>query len=110
MDELKSQPEAQLSVTPALGLTGLLFLTNDPLVGDVRIRGSIARSRDTAEIADVVMEATAKANNSALQIGTPYYGAVEAKGYVQNIAEAKKLLAEAGYHGQPIKMITNKRY
>jgi peptide/nickel transport system substrate-binding protein len=56
------------------------------------------------------MEGTAKPNNSALPIGSPFYGEVEAKGYEPNIAEAKKLLAEAGYRGQPIKMITNKRY
>ena len=35
---------------------------------------------------------------------------MQAHGYAQNIAEAKKLLVEAGYHGQPIKMIANKRY
>jgi peptide/nickel transport system substrate-binding protein len=26
------------------------------------------------------------------------------------VAAAKKLLAEAGYKGQPIKMVTNRRY
>jgi peptide/nickel transport system substrate-binding protein len=110
MDELKSQPEAQLSITPALGLTGILFQTRDPLLKDVRIRRAIALSLDTAQIVDAVMEGTAKPNNSALPIGSPFYGAVEANGYEPNIAEAKKLLAEAGYHGQAIKMITNKRY
>lgn len=110
VDDLKTHPEAQISVTPALGLTGILFQTKDPLLQDVRIRRAIALSLDTAEIADVVMEGTAKANNSALPIGSPYYGEVETQGYKQNIAEAKKLLVAAGYHGQPIKMITNKRY
>ena len=110
MDELKSQPEAQLSITPALGLTGILFQTRDPLLKDVRIRRAIALSLDTAQIVDAVMDGTAKPNNSALPIGSPFYGEVEAKGYEPNIAEAKKLLVEAGYRGQPIKMITNKRY
>ena len=110
IDELKSQPEAQVSVTPALGLTGILFQTRDPLLKDVRIRRAIALALDTAQIVDAVMEGTAKPNNSPLPIGSPFYGEVEAKGYEPNVAEAKKLLAEAGYHGQPIKMITNKRY
>jgi len=110
MDELKSQGEAQLSITPALGLTGILFQTRDPLLKDVRIRRAIALSLDTAQIVDAVMEGTAKPNNSALPIGSPFYGVIEAKGYQQNLDEAKKLLAQAGYHGQPIKMITNKRY
>jgi peptide/nickel transport system substrate-binding protein len=110
MDELKSHADVQLSITPSLSVTGLLFQTKDPLLQDVRIRRAIALSLDTAEIADVVMEGTAKANNSALPIGSPFYGEVEAKGFAPDPAQAKKLLAEAGYHGQPIKMITNKRY
>ncbi|KRR06104.1 peptide ABC transporter substrate-binding protein [Bradyrhizobium jicamae] len=110
LEDLKSRPEVQISVTPALGLTGILFQTRDPLLKDVRIRRAIALCLDTAQIADVVMQGTARANNSALPIGSPFYGEVQAHGYTQNIAEAKKLLVEAGYRGQPIKMIANKRY
>lgn len=110
LEDLKGRPDVQLSVTPALGLTGILFQTRDPLLKDVRIRRAIALSLDTPQIVDAVMQGTARPNNSALPIGSPFYGEVEAHGYTQNVAEAKKLLAQAGYHGQPIKMIANKRY
>ena len=110
LEGLKSQPEVQLSITPGLALTGILFQTRDPLLKDVRIRRAIALSLDTPQIVDAVMEGTARANNSALPIGSPFYGEVQSHGYEQNLVEAKKLLAQAGYHGQPIKMITNKRY
>ncbi|WP_049823992.1 ABC transporter substrate-binding protein [Bradyrhizobium sp. WSM2254] len=110
LEELKSRPEVQLSITPALGLTGILFQTKDPLLKDVRIRRAIALSIDTAQIVDAVMMGTARPNNSALPLGSPFYGETQSHGYAQNIAEAKKLLLEAGYRGQPIKMITNKRY
>jgi peptide/nickel transport system substrate-binding protein len=110
LDELKSRPEVQLSITPALGLTGILFQTKDPLLKDVRIRRAIALSIDTAQIADAVMMGTARPNNSALPLGSPFYSEAQSRGYAQNIAEAKKLLLEAGYRSQPIKMITNKRY
>jgi len=110
LEELKSRPEVQLSITPALGLTGILFQTKDPLLKDVRIRRAIALSIDTAQIVDAVMQGTARPNNSALPLGSPFYSEAQSHGYAQNIAEAKKLLAEAGYRGQPIKMITNKRY
>lgn len=110
LEDLKGRTDVQLNVTPALGLTGILFQTRDPLLKDVRIRHAIALSLDTPEIVDAVMQGTARPNNSALPIGSPFYGEVEAHGYSQNIAEAKKLLAQAGYHGQPIKMIANKRY
>ncbi|WP_246570744.1 ABC transporter substrate-binding protein [Bradyrhizobium liaoningense] len=110
LEELKSRSDVQLSITPALGLTGILFQTKDPLLKDVRIRRAIALSIDTAQIVDAVMMGTARANNSALPLGSPFYSEAQSHGYTQNIAEAKKLLAEAGYRGQPIKMITNKRY
>jgi peptide/nickel transport system substrate-binding protein len=110
LDDLKTRNDVQLSITPALGLTGILMQTTDPLLQDVRIRRALALALDTKEIAEVVMQGTARANNSALPIGSPFYSAVQAQGYTQNIAEAKKLLIEAGYKGQPIKMIANKRY
>jgi peptide/nickel transport system substrate-binding protein len=110
LEDLRSRPEVQISVTPALGLTGILFQTRDPLLKDVRIRRAIALCLDTAEIANVVMQGTARANNSALPTGSPFYGEVQSHGYTQNVVEAKKLLVEAGYRGQPVKMIANKRY
>jgi peptide/nickel transport system substrate-binding protein len=110
LEDLKSRPDVQLSITPALGLTGILFQTRDPLLKDVRIRQAIALCLDTTQIVDSVMQGTARPNNSALPIGSPFYGEVQTHGYSQDIPEAKKLLAAAGYHGQPIKMIANKRY
>ena len=110
LDDLKGREDVRVSITPALGLTGILLQTTDPLLKDVRIRRALALCLDTKEIVDVIMQGTARANNSALPIGSPFYGAVQAEGHQQNIAEAKKLLAEAGYKGQPIKMIANKRY
>jgi peptide/nickel transport system substrate-binding protein len=41
---------------------------------------------------------------------SPYYTDVERQGYTPNIEEAKKLLAEAGYTSQPIKMLVNRKY
>jgi peptide/nickel transport system substrate-binding protein len=110
LEDLKTRPDVQLSITPALGLTGILFQTRDPVLKDVRIRRAIALCLDTPQLVDAIMQGTARANNSPLPIGSPFYGKVEAQGFTQNIAEAKKLLAQAGYHGQPIKMIANKRY
>jgi peptide/nickel transport system substrate-binding protein len=110
LEDLKSRPDVQLSISPTFAVAGILFQTRDPLLKDVRIRRAIALSIDTAEIVDAVMEGTARPNNSALPLGSPFYGELQSHGYVQNIAEAKKLLVEAGYRGQPIKMIANKRY
>ncbi|CCE00288.1 putative ABC transporter substrate-binding protein [Bradyrhizobium sp. STM 3809] len=110
MDDLKTRPDVQVSATPSLSMTGLLFQTRDPLLQDARIRRAIALALDMPQIVDVVMEGTAKANNSALPIGSPFHGSVQEQGYQQDLTEAKTLLKAAGYRGQPIKLITNKRY
>ena len=67
---------------------------------DVRIRRAIALCLDIPQIADAVMQGTARANNSGLPIGSPFYSEVQSHGFIQNIAEAKKLLAQAGYHSR----------
>ena len=110
LDDLKGRPDVQLSIAPTLNLTGILLQSTDPLLADARIRRALALSLDTKEIADAVMQGTARSNNSPLPAGSPFYGPVEAQGYTQDVAQAKKLLAEAGYKGQPIKLIANKRY
>jgi peptide/nickel transport system substrate-binding protein len=110
VEDLKGRPEARLSISPSLLLVGILLQSKDPLLADVRIRRALALSLDTKEITDAVTQGMARANNSPLPVGSPFYGPVEAQGYVQDIAQAKKLLAEAGYKGQPIKLIANKRY
>jgi peptide/nickel transport system substrate-binding protein len=40
---------------------------------------------------------------------SPYYTDVERQGYAPDIEKAKALLAEAGYTGQPIKMLVNRK-
>jgi peptide/nickel transport system substrate-binding protein len=44
IEELRAHTEVKLSITPALGLTGILLQSNDPLLKDVRIRRALALS------------------------------------------------------------------
>ena len=69
-------PRSSSALRPSLSLTGILLQSNDPLLKDVRIRRALALSLDTKEIADAVMQGTARANNSALPVGSPFHGAV----------------------------------
>jgi peptide/nickel transport system substrate-binding protein len=108
--DLKDKPEVTAQVTQIMDLDAILFQTKDPLLKDVRIRRAIALALDTKEIANAVMQGLAKPNNSALPVSSPYYDAVQATGFKPDLEAAKKLLREAGYKGQPIKMIANKRY
>jgi peptide/nickel transport system substrate-binding protein len=110
INEIRRNPRTKIEVAPAMDMFALLIQTRDPLLRDVRIRKALALSLDTPGIAAAVTEGGSKRNNSAIPGSSPYYDAVQATGFTRDIAQAKKLLAEAGYHGQPVKMMANKRH
>lgn len=110
IEEIRKSPRTKIEMAPSMDMFALLFQTRDPLLRDVRIRKALALSLDTPGIAAAVTEGGSKRNNSVIPASSPYYDAVQATGFTRNIAEAKRLLAQAGYHGQPIKMIANKRH
>jgi peptide/nickel transport system substrate-binding protein len=110
VDEIRKNARTKIEVAPSMNMFALLFQTRDPLLRDARIRKALALSLDTPGIAAAVTEGGSKRNNSAIPASSPYYNAVQATGFTRDIAQAKKLLAQAGYHGQPIRMIANKRH
>ena len=110
IEEIRRDPRTRISVAPAMDMFALLFQTRDPLLRDVRIRRALALSLDTAAIAAAVTEGVSKSNNSAVPRTSAYYSPVQALGFRRDIAQAKRLLAAAGYKGQPITMIANKRF
>ncbi|HEY8367936.1 MAG TPA: ABC transporter substrate-binding protein [Thermodesulfobacteriota bacterium] len=108
--DLKGRTDVTTEIAHTMGLNAILFQTKDPLIGDVRIRQAIALAIDTAEIVGVVTQGLARPNNSPIPVSSPYYSAVQSRRITRDLARAKQLLAEAGYRGQPIKLIANKRY
>jgi len=108
--ELQAMPGVQVSVSPIMAICGLLFQTNDPLLKDVRIRQAIAHSLDYVQMVSALSNGLSEPNNSAIPQTSPFYSATAKQGYSYDPQEAQRLLKEAGYHGQPIKMIVNKRY
>lgn len=110
LQELRARQDLRVDISSTMGLNGLLFQTRDPLLKDARIRRAIALSLDTEEIARTVSEGLSKRNNSAIPLTSPFYGTAQSTGYRQDLAEARRLLAAAGYNGQPIKLTATKRY
>nr|WP_246208424.1 ABC transporter substrate-binding protein [Pseudomonas karstica] len=108
--EFKAMPGIQVSVSPIMAICGLLFQTNDPLLKDVRIRQAIALSLDYGQMVTALSNGLSEPNNSAIPQTSPFYSATAKQGYRYDPQEAQRLLKDAGYHGQPIKMIVNKRY
>ncbi|WP_445287578.1 ABC transporter substrate-binding protein [Variovorax atrisoli] len=108
--EMRKRSDVLVDTTPVMSMVALLLQTGDPVLKDVRIRRALALSLDTPEIARSVTEGLSPVNNSVVPSSSPYYDAVQAGGFKRDLAAAKKLLAEAGYRNQPIRMIANKRY
>ncbi len=95
---------------PTMTQNAVLFQTRDPLLKDVRIRRAIAMALDVPEIVDTATSGTTKASVSPIPLPSPFYGKLQAAIPARNLDAAKQLLKEAGYHGQPIKLLTTKRY
>ncbi|MCP3390552.1 ABC transporter substrate-binding protein [Bradyrhizobium sp. CCGB12] len=99
-----------ISAAPVASLNAIVMQTNDPLLKDKRIREAIAASLDYPSMSDGLTDGYAKPSTSLVPLSSRYYGAVEQAGYSLDIARATKLLKEAGYKGEPIKITTNSRF
>jgi peptide/nickel transport system substrate-binding protein len=94
------------STDPAL----ILMQTRDPLLADVRMRRAIALALDMRGIVNAVTNGTSRYNPSLVPDANKLFSTIDATGYTKNLAEVKRLLAEAGYHGQTLKLETNRRF
>jgi peptide/nickel transport system substrate-binding protein len=108
--EMRKRTDVLVDTTPVMTMVALLLQTHDPVLKDVRIRRALALALDTPEIARTVTEGLSAVNNSVVPSSSPYYDAAQAGGFKRDLPAARKLLAEAGYRGQPIRIIANKRY
>ena len=109
IDELKANRSVVLKSAPTPVMHGILIQTQDPVLADVRVRQAIAAALDTAEIVAAVSNGLGTPNASIVSTASAYHGAVQREAVPHDPVRAKKLLAEAGYRGQPIKLIANKR-
>lgn len=96
------------ATTPVMNT--VLLQTRDPLLKDVRLRRALALAMDGEQLAQVVSGGQTGYNGSVVASVSPYYGAVEKQAYKRDLERARALAKEAGYTGQPIKMLTNRRY
>jgi peptide/nickel transport system substrate-binding protein len=110
MAEYKARKEIVMDPAANMNAQGLLFQTRDPLLKDARIRRAIALSLDMPELVAAVTTGTAKPSRSVMPSPSSYYKTVQSALPKRDLAQAKKLLAEAGYKGQTIKILATKRY
>lgn len=108
--ELKDDKRVRLIVDHPMSMTGLLFQTQDPILKSAAMRRAIAAAIDLDQLVGAVSDGLGQPNPSIVPSSSPYHTAVEDKGQPFDPALAAKLAAEAGYKGQPLTMLANKRY
>lgn len=109
LPEMQKSNSVQVVAAPSATKHALLLQSRDPLLSDVRMRQAIAAALDLDELVAQASNELGKVNNSAVHMASPYYSEVQRQRYSNDPAKVKKLLAEAGYKGQTIKLIANKR-
>lgn len=108
--EYQARGDVRLSASPTMGMLAVLMQTRDPLLRDVRIRRAIALSIDYPELVRARTEGQAPYNASVIPTASGAHGRVQSQGYARDLGEARRLLREAGYRGQTIRMVTTQRY
>jgi len=108
--ELSARPGLTLAATPTLGVSGLLLQTRDPVLRDVRIRRAIAHALDHEGMVEALAGEWVGYNPSPIPDISIFHGEVQSQGYAFDPAAAAALLAEAGYAGEEIVIVTNQRY
>lgn len=110
MDVLEKDDNIRIESVPLMDVYALLLQTRDPLLKDARFRKAIALSIDVGGLAVAVSNGTAGANSSMVPLPSPFHKGVHKTLIKQNLAEARRLVTESGYRGEPITLITNRRY
>lgn len=110
MDVLEKTDDIRIESVPLMDVYALLLQTRDPLLKDARLRRAIALSIDVGGLAVAVSNGTAGANSSMVPVPSPFHKGVHKVLIQKNLAEARRLVAASGYRGEPITLITNRRY
>jgi peptide/nickel transport system substrate-binding protein len=110
LDIVRRDPGIRLTSTPTLDFYAVLLQTSDPLLKDARIRRALALALDTAGLASAATDGTALPNSSPVPVASSFHGASESVVIKPDLAQARPLLKASGYKGQPIILVTSRRY
>lgn len=107
--ELRKNLNVQVKTAPTAVKHTFLFQTRDPVVGNVKLRQAIAAALDIPELVASVSASLGEPNQSAVYTASSFHDAVQKQGYAHDLDKAKRLVKEAGYKGETIKIIANRR-
>ncbi len=109
MPEFKDNAAVQLIVKRNNGKNLLYFQTLDPVLKNVGVRRAMAEALDLDQLVAAISNNTGVANASMVSVDSLFYSDTQKKKIAMDLEKAKKNLADAGYKGEPITIIANKR-
>ncbi|MGN6095378.1 MAG: ABC transporter substrate-binding protein [Bosea sp. (in: a-proteobacteria)] len=107
--DLKNAPNLALAIAPNPVRHGLIIQTRDPVMKNQALRQAIAAASAFPELVANVSNGLGKPNNSPIYMTSKYFGEAEKQGFKYDPAAAKALLQKAGYKGEKITILANKR-
>lgn len=107
--ELKARPDIVVETPSDASKHAFLFQTRDPLLSNPKLRQAIGAALDLDQLVEVVSDGTSTASASAVFRNSAYYDAVQQVSFGYDPARARRLLQEAGYKGEQIRIVANKR-
>jgi peptide/nickel transport system substrate-binding protein len=107
---LKRLPAVRIATAPLASLNVILIQQKNPWLRDPRFRRALELSIDRQAVTLLATNGTGTPNASMTPANSSYYDAVHGASRPPNLAEARRLLAAAGYRGQPIVLTTDRRY
>src|SRR5258706_59497 len=110
LTEMGNPPQLEVRNASTMSVNALLIQVKDPVMSNAKLRQALAASLQTTSIATIASGGSGTVNASMVPAPSSYHAGPHNVAHKFDVGLAKKLLAEAGYKGQPIKMITNRRY
>lgn len=108
--DLRARPGMSVHSSPSFDLQIILMQTTDPLLQDVRMRRAIALALDVPELVRAVTEGSSRPSRAPIPVGSGFFTPAMSEVPARDLAAARRLAQEAGYRGQPIRIVTTRRY
>jgi peptide/nickel transport system substrate-binding protein len=110
LTEMGNPPTLEVKNASTMSVNALLIQVKDPLLANAKLRHAISAALKIDSIATIASGGAGTPNASMIPVPSKYHAGPQKEPHKFDVALAKKLLAEAGYKGEPIKMVTNRRY
>ncbi|RVE90295.1 MULTISPECIES: ABC transporter substrate-binding protein [Sinorhizobium] len=107
--EFQATDPMQLIVARNNGKNLFYIQTRDKVLSNPGVRRAMAMALDLDQLVAAASNGTGEANGSMVSQDSIYFSETQKKRLPYDIEAAKKELADAGYNGEPISIIANKR-